>query len=42
MVRGDVRFGRGVVLLGAVEIEHEGGGQLVVEDGAELTGRRGT
>ena len=42
VVRGDVRFGRGVVLLGAVEIEHQGDGQLVVEDGAELTGRRGT
>jgi UTP--glucose-1-phosphate uridylyltransferase len=37
-VAGDVRFGRGVVVRGAVRIEHEGDGQLQLEDGAVLEG----
>jgi UTP--glucose-1-phosphate uridylyltransferase len=37
MVKGDVRFGRGVVVRGSVVIEHEDG-QLVIEDGTVLEG----
>jgi UTP--glucose-1-phosphate uridylyltransferase len=37
-VRGDVRFGRGVVARGEVSIEHTGAGQLQIEDGAVLDG----
>jgi UTP--glucose-1-phosphate uridylyltransferase len=37
-VAGDVRFGRGVVVRGAVRIKHEGDGQLQLEDGAVLEG----
>jgi UTP--glucose-1-phosphate uridylyltransferase len=37
-VRGDVVFGRGVVVRGAVTIEHRGEGQLRIEDGAILEG----
>jgi len=36
-VRGDVRFGAGVRVRGAVEIEHAGPEPLRVEDGAELS-----
>ena len=35
-VRGDVAFGAGVVVRGDVAIEHEGDGQLRIEDGALL------
>jgi UTP--glucose-1-phosphate uridylyltransferase len=38
-VRGDVRFGRGVVARGTVEVVNDGGEQLVVEDGTLLEGR---
>ena len=37
-VRGDVRFGSGVVVRGVAEIQHAGAGQLVVADGATLGG----
>jgi hypothetical protein len=37
-VRGDVRFGRGVVARGEVTIEHTGAGQVQIEDGAVLDG----
>jgi UTP--glucose-1-phosphate uridylyltransferase len=37
-VRGDVAFGAGVVVRGDVAIEHEGPGQLLVEDGTVLDG----
>ena len=37
-VEGDVRFGRGVVVRGEVEVENEGSDQLVIEDGAVLEG----
>jgi len=37
-VRGDVAFGAGVVVRGAVEIEHDGEDQLRIEDGAALEG----
>jgi UTP--glucose-1-phosphate uridylyltransferase len=37
-VRGDVAFGAGVVVRGAVTVEHEGDGQHRVEDGALLEG----
>ena len=37
-VVGDVRFGRGVVVRGSVTVEHTGGGQLQIEDGAVLEG----
>ncbi len=37
-VRGDVRFGGGVVVRGAVTIDHEGPGQLVIPDGTPLQG----
>lgn len=37
-VLGDVRFGRDVVVRGSVTIEHQGDGQLQVEDGAVLEG----
>jgi UTP--glucose-1-phosphate uridylyltransferase len=36
VVRGDVRFGAGVVARGAVEVEHEGEGQARIENGAVL------
>jgi UTP--glucose-1-phosphate uridylyltransferase len=35
-VKGDVRFGRDVTVRGALTIEHEGGEQLRIEDGAVL------
>ena len=35
-VRGDVAFGRGVVVRGEVEINHEGEGQRRIEDGTVL------
>ncbi|MGI8593383.1 MAG: UTP--glucose-1-phosphate uridylyltransferase [Solirubrobacteraceae bacterium] len=39
VVKGDVRFGEGVVAHGCVEVEaSEGEDQLVVEDGTELSG----
>jgi UTP--glucose-1-phosphate uridylyltransferase len=37
-VAGDVLFGAGVVVRGAVTIEHSGDGQLRIEDGAVLEG----
>jgi UTP--glucose-1-phosphate uridylyltransferase len=37
-VRGDVAFGAGVVVRGAVTVEHEGDGQHRVEDGTLLEG----
>lgn len=37
-VDGDVRFGRGVVARGDVEIRHDGSDQLVIDDGAVLEG----
>jgi UTP--glucose-1-phosphate uridylyltransferase len=37
-VRGDVAFGAGVVVRGAVAIEHDGAQQLRIEDGATLEG----
>src|SRR3954451_12843662 len=37
-VRGDVGFGRDVVIRGSVRIEHPGDGRLVIEDGAVLSG----
>ena len=39
IVKGDVRFGEGVVARGSVEVEaSEGEDQLVIEDGTELSG----
>ena len=38
VVKGDVRFGRGVVARGAVEVRQEGDEPLVIEDGAVLEG----
>ena len=35
-VRGDVRFGRGVVVSGDVTIEHAGPSPLVLQDGLHL------
>ena len=37
-VRGDVAFGAGVVVRGEVTVEHEGEGQLRIDDGAALEG----
>jgi hypothetical protein len=37
-VRGDVGFGRDVVVRGSATIEHSGEGRLWIEDGAVLTG----
>ena len=37
-VRGDVRFGAGVVVRGEVTVEHDGDGQRQIEDGALLEG----
>jgi UTP--glucose-1-phosphate uridylyltransferase len=37
-VDGDVRFGRGVVVRGAVRVEHSGDDQLRIEDGTVLEG----
>jgi len=37
-VRGDVSFGRDVVIRGDVTIEHPGDGRLVIEDGTVLSG----
>jgi UTP--glucose-1-phosphate uridylyltransferase len=37
-VSGDVAFGRGVVVRGSVTVEHDGDGQLRIEDGAVLAG----
>jgi UTP--glucose-1-phosphate uridylyltransferase len=37
-VDGDVAFGAGVVVRGKVKIEHDGGEQLKIEDGAVLEG----
>lgn len=39
VVRGDVRFGRDVVCRGEVELVNGTGAQVVIEDGAVLTGR---
>ncbi len=38
VVEGDVEFGRDVVVRGAVTVEHEGDGQLRIEDGTVLQG----
>jgi UTP--glucose-1-phosphate uridylyltransferase len=38
VVRGDVRFGAGVVALGDVEVRHEGPARLVVDPGTVLRG----
>ncbi len=37
-VRGDVAFGAGVVVRGAVTVEHDGDGQRRIDDGAQLEG----
>jgi UTP--glucose-1-phosphate uridylyltransferase len=37
-VSGDVAFGRGVVVRGSVTVEHDGDGQLRIEDGTVLEG----
>jgi UTP--glucose-1-phosphate uridylyltransferase len=37
-VRGDVSFGRDVVVRGSVVVEHPGDGRLVIEDGSVLSG----
>ena len=37
-IAGDVAFGRSVVVRGSVRIEHDGEGQLRIEDGAVLEG----
>ena len=37
-VRGDVAFGAGVVVRGAVTVEHDGDGQQRIDDGALLAG----
>jgi UTP--glucose-1-phosphate uridylyltransferase len=37
-VRGDVAFGAGVVVRGAVTVEHDGDGQRLIDDGALLDG----
>jgi UTP--glucose-1-phosphate uridylyltransferase len=37
-VDGDVLFGAGVVVRGAVTVEHSGDGQLRIEDGSVLEG----
>jgi len=37
-VRGDVRFGADVVVRGSVEVEHDGDGQLYIEDASVLEG----
>ncbi len=37
-IRGDVRFGAGVIARGAVSIEHDGTGQLAIEPGTVLEG----
>jgi UTP--glucose-1-phosphate uridylyltransferase len=37
-VAGDVRFGARVVVRGSVTVEHDGAGQLQIEDGAVLEG----
>jgi hypothetical protein len=37
-VTGDVEFGAGVVVRGAVTVEHEGDGRLRIEDGTVLEG----
>lgn len=37
-VRGDVAFGAGVVVRGSVTVEHDGGGQRRIADGALLDG----
>ena len=39
VVRGDVRFGAGVVARGEVEVDHAGDGQGAIADGAVLEGR---
>jgi UTP--glucose-1-phosphate uridylyltransferase len=38
VVKGDVAFGRDVTVRGAVTIEHTGGEQLRIDDGAVLEG----
>jgi UTP--glucose-1-phosphate uridylyltransferase len=38
-IRGDVRFGREVVLTGAVEMHHDGTRPLLVPDGSVISGR---
>jgi hypothetical protein len=37
-VRGDVKFGRDVVVRGTVEVEQRGPDQMHVDDGTVLTG----
>ncbi len=37
VVRGDVAFGRDVVVRGSVRVEHAGDGRLVIEDGTVLS-----
>ena len=37
-VRGDVAFGADVVVRGSVEVEHDGDGQRLIEDGTVLEG----
>ena len=37
-VEGDVAFGRGVVVRGSVRLSNDGGGRLLIEDGAVLEG----
>jgi UTP--glucose-1-phosphate uridylyltransferase len=37
-VEGDVRFGAGVVVRGSVTVEHQGDGELEIEDGTVLEG----
>jgi UTP--glucose-1-phosphate uridylyltransferase len=37
-VEGDVLFGANVVVRGAVTVEHDGDGQLRIEDGTVLEG----
>jgi UTP--glucose-1-phosphate uridylyltransferase len=37
-IAGDVAFGRGVVVRGSVRVEHDGDGQLRIEDGTVLEG----
>ncbi len=38
VVRGDVAFGRDVVVRGSVRVEHAGDGRLLIEDGTVLSG----
>ena len=38
-VRGDIRFGRDVVLTGVVEMDNEASAPITVPDGAHISGR---